>query len=168
MRCGSTFSNFPRNGTKGALVPMFLPLNRPCRVHDAARRASVALARGEKALFCLLPGKNVSFGIADCLYRISAGDAGLMSYWPNCQNTDLRSWNSGPKPLSLGTELGPPRTAGRFEARRRPHSQLCLLGLAGRQVAQTQNINFWLFKTFLSGLSPKAAPFACCSGIVWA
>jgi hypothetical protein len=25
---------------------MFLSLNRPCRVHDAARRASVALARG--------------------------------------------------------------------------------------------------------------------------
>jgi hypothetical protein len=40
------FSNFLSNGTKGALVHKFLPLKHPCSVHDAARRASVALARG--------------------------------------------------------------------------------------------------------------------------
>ncbi len=47
--------------TKGALVHMFLPLNRPCRAHDAARRASVALARGEKQYFACSPEKSVSW-----------------------------------------------------------------------------------------------------------
>ncbi len=60
---GDKISSLPgaKLGTKGALVHKFLPLKLPCSVHDAARRASVALARGERAVFYIFAGILVSW-----------------------------------------------------------------------------------------------------------